>query len=169
MPGAGPVLAPIVPARNIFCVGKNDLAHAKEYSQGGFAAGAVKDRPVDDYPAIFTKPPSTVVGPEDRVELHPEAASQVDYEAELAEIIGKPGRNIAQADAMDHVWGYTIVNDVTARDRQKNHKQWSAGKSLDTFCPMGPWVVPADEIDGQALDISCTVKGERRQSAKPAI
>ena len=159
------LLAPIIPARNIFCVGKNYRAHAKEFSQSGFEAGASKDKHVDDYPAIFTKPPSTVIATEDRVEMHPEATSQVDYEAELAVIIGRPGRNIAEAEAMAHVYGYTIINDVTARDRQKNHKQWFSGKALDTFCPMGPWVVTADEIDGTNLDITCMVNGEPRQSA----
>lgn len=157
--------APIIPERNIFCVGKNYRAHAKEFSQSGFEAGAVKGKDVDDYPALFTKPPSTVIGPHRMVEMHPEATSAVDYEAELAVIIGRAGRNIPAGKALDHVWGYTIVNDVTARDRQKNHKQWFAGKALDTFCPMGPWAVTADEIDGENLDITCHVNGELRQEA----
>jgi 2-keto-4-pentenoate hydratase/2-oxohepta-3-ene-1,7-dioic acid hydratase in catechol pathway len=148
------LLAPIIPQRNIFCVGKNYREHAREFSASGFEAGASKDKPVDDYPAIFTKPASSVVGQD-----------AVDYEAELGVIIGKPGRNIAEADAMGHVWGYTIINDVTARDRQKNHKQWFMGKALDTFCPMGPWAVTADEVDGTNLDITCHVNGELRQKA----
>lgn len=159
------ILAPIVPERNIFCVGKNYYAHAKEFAGSGFEAGAVKGQEIDEYPAIFSKPPSTVCGPGDTVEMHPEATQAVDYEAELAVIIGRPGRNISEANAMEHVWGYTIVNDVTARDRQKRHKQWFAGKGLDTFCPMGPWIVTADEIDGQNLDIECRVNGEVRQQA----
>jgi 2-keto-4-pentenoate hydratase/2-oxohepta-3-ene-1,7-dioic acid hydratase in catechol pathway len=159
------LLAPIVPERNIFCVGKNYHAHAKEFSESGYEAGAVKGKEIDDYPALFSKPPSTVVGPGDTVELHPLATSAVDYEAELAFVIGRPGRNISTADAMNHVWGYTIINDVTARDRQKNHKQWLAGKGLDTFCPMGPWIVTADEIDAHNLDITCHVNGELRQKA----
>lgn len=144
-PGTAPVkldqvrlLAPIVPDRNVFCVGKNYRDHAREFSHSGFEAGAVRGQEIDDYPAIFTKPPSAIVGPGATVELHPEATSAVDYEAELAVVIGRSGRNIPEEDAMDHVWGYTIVNDVTARDRQRNHKQWFAGKGLDTFCPMGP-------------------------------
>ncbi len=159
------LLAPILPQRNIFCVGKNYREHAREFSQSGFEAGASKDKPVDDYPAIFTKPASSVIGQNAVVDLHPTVTDAVDYEAELAVIIGKPGRNIAEADAMSHVWGYTIINDVTARDRQKNHKQWFMGKALDTFCPMGPWAVTADEVDGANLDISCHVNGELRQKA----
>ena len=159
------LLAPIIPDRNIFCVGKNYFEHAKEFAGSGFEAGAVKGQEIDSYPAIFSKPPSTVVGPGAVVEMHPEATQAVDYEAELAVIVGRSGRNISEADAMKHVWGYTIINDVTARDRQKNHKQWLAGKGLDTFCPMGPWIVTADEIDGGNLDIECTVNGELRQKA----
>lgn len=159
------LMAPIIPQRNIFCVGKNYHAHAAEFSRSGFEAGAVVGKEVDEYPAIFSKPPSTVVGPDDTVELHPEATDSVDYEAELAVIIGRPGRNISEAQAMKHVWGYTIVNDVTARDRQRNHKQWFAGKGLDTFCPMGPWIVTADELDANDIDIECRVNGETRQKA----
>lgn len=159
------LLAPVIPSRNVFCVGKNYHAHAREFSQSGFEAGAIKGKEVDDYPALFSKPPSTIVGQGDTVELHPEVTDSVDYEAELAVVIGKPGRNIARADAMDHVWGYTIVNDVTARDRQKNHKQWFAGKNLDTFCPMGPWIVTADELDVNDIDVACHVNGELRQQA----
>jgi 2-keto-4-pentenoate hydratase/2-oxohepta-3-ene-1,7-dioic acid hydratase in catechol pathway len=158
------LLAPIIPSRNIFCVGKNYREHAREFSTSGFEAGASKDKPVDDYPAIFTKPASSVVGQDAVVDLHPTVTDAVDYEAELAVIIGKPGRNIAEGDAMGHVWGYTIINDVTARDRQKNHKQWFMGKALDTFCPMGPWAVTADEVDGTNLEITCHVNGELRQS-----
>jgi 2-keto-4-pentenoate hydratase/2-oxohepta-3-ene-1,7-dioic acid hydratase in catechol pathway len=159
------LLAPITPERNIFCVGKNYHAHAKEFSGSGFEAGAVKGQEIDEYPAIFSKPPSTVVGPGDKVDLHPQATSAVDYEAELALVIGTPGRDISEGDAMKHVWGYTIVNDVTARDRQRNHKQWLAGKGLDTFCPMGPWIVTDDEVDATNLDIECRVNGELRQKA----
>ena len=159
------LVAPIIPPRNVFCVGKNYHAHAQEFSRSGFEAGAVKGNEIDEYPAIFSKPVSSIVGPDDTVELHPEATNSVDYEAELAVVIGKPGRNISAADAMGHVWGYTIINDVTARDRQRNHKQWFAGKGLDTFCPMGPWIVTADELDARNIDIECRVNGELRQKA----
>jgi 2-keto-4-pentenoate hydratase/2-oxohepta-3-ene-1,7-dioic acid hydratase in catechol pathway len=89
----------------------------------------------------------------------------VDYEVELAVIIGKGGQDIAKADAYKHIFGYTVVNDVTARDRQKNHKQWFLGKTLDTFCPMGPWITTSDELDPEDLDVKCWVNGELRQNA----
>lgn len=158
--------APIaVPRRNIFCVGKNYGEHAREFSRSGFEAGAVKGAEIDDYPAVFSKGPNTVVGPADDVRLHPHVTSSVDYEAELAVIIGTAGEDIARADAFKHIFGYTIVNDVTARDRQKNHKQWYLGKTLDTFCPMGPWITTSDELDPENLDVKCWVNGELRQNA----
>jgi 2-keto-4-pentenoate hydratase/2-oxohepta-3-ene-1,7-dioic acid hydratase in catechol pathway len=159
------LLAPIIPSRNIFCVGKNYRTHAKEFASSGFEAGAVKGAEIDEYPAVFTKPPTSIIGPSDIVSLHSHITSSVDYEAELALIIGMPGRDIPKADAYRHIWGYTIINDVTARDRQRNHKQWFMGKALDTFCPMGPWVVTADELDPANLDIKCWVNGELRQDA----
>lgn len=118
------LLAPIPHRkRNIFCVGKNYTDHAKEFAGSGYEAGAVRGAEIDAYPAVFTKPASTVVGPGDTVSLHPHITSAVDYEAELALVIGKSGRDIRAERAYDHIWGYTIVNDVTARDRQRNHKQ----------------------------------------------
>ncbi len=160
------LLAPIVtPRRNIFCVGKNYLEHAREFSRSGFEAGAVKGAEVDDYPAVFSKPPSTVVGPGARVDLHSHVTSSVDYEAELTLVIGKGGRDIPAKDAFEHIFGYTIINDVTARDRQRNHKQWFLGKSLDTFCPMGPWITTRDEVDAENLDVKCWVNDELRQNA----
>lgn len=159
------LVAPISPRRNIFCVGKNYRAHAKEFAGSGYEAGAVKGAEIDEYPAVFTKPSTTVIGPGEPVNLHPHVTSSVDYEAELALIIGKAGRDIAPENAYDHIWGYTIINDVTARDRQRNHKQWFLGKALDTFCPMGPWVTTADEIKPDNLDLKCWVNGELRQQA----
>jgi len=160
------LLAPIVtPQRNIFCVGKNYLEHAKEFSRSGFEAGAVKGAEVDEYPAVFSKPPSTVVGPGARVDLHSHVTSSVDYEAELTLVIGKGGRDIPAKNAFNHIFGYTIINDVTARDRQRNHKQWFLGKSLDTFCPMGPWITTRDEVDAENLDVKCWVNDELRQNA----
>ena len=135
-----------MPRRNIFCVGRNYHAHAKELSGSVFKNNAAK---VDTWPIVFTKVPECVVGPTDEVRLPGEAISaQIDYEAELAVVIGKGGRNISREDALSHVLGYTIVNDVTARDVQMRHQQWDLGKSFDTFCPMGPWIVTADEMDG---------------------
>ena len=158
--------APIaLPRRNIFCVGKNYGEHAREFARSGFEAGAVKGAEIDDYPAVFSKGPNTVVGPADDVRLHAHVTSSVDYEAELAVIIGTAGETIARGDAYAHIFGYTIVNDVTARDRQKNHKQWYLGKTLDTFCPMGPWITTSDELDPENLDVKCWVNGELRQSA----
>jgi len=99
---------------------------------------------------VFTKFPETVVGPHDTVRLPgPAVSEQIDYESELAVIIGRGGRDISRARAMDHVLGYTIVNDVSARDVQVRHQQWMLGKNCDSFCPMGPWIVTADELDGR--------------------
>lgn len=158
------LLAPIPrPRRNIFCVGKNYRDHAREFAKSGYEAGAVKD--VDDFPAVFTKPATCVVGPGATVETHPNVTNAVDYEVELTIVIGRGGRDISRADALRHIWGYTIINDVTARDRQKNHRQWFLGKALDTFCPMGPWITTSDEVDGANLQVQTWVNGELRQDA----
>jgi 2-keto-4-pentenoate hydratase/2-oxohepta-3-ene-1,7-dioic acid hydratase in catechol pathway len=160
------LLAPVPnPRRNIFCVGKNYREHAKEFAGSGYEAGAVKGAEIDEYPAVFTKPPSTVIGHGDVVDLHRHVTSAVDYEAELTLVIGKGGRDIPRERAYEHIWGYTIINDVTARDRQRNHKQWFMGKALDTFCPMGPWITTADELDPENLEVKCWVNGELRQNA----
>ena len=160
------LLAPIpAPRRNIFCVGKNYTDHAREFAGSGYEAGAVQGAEIDAYPAVFTKPANTVTGPGETVSLHPHVTSAVDYEAELTLVIGKSGRDIPAARAYEHIWGYTIINDVTARDRQRNHKQWFMGKALDGFCPMGPWIVTADEVDPENLDVRCWVNGELRQNA----
>lgn len=149
------------PRRNVWCVGRNYHAHAKELQ-----ASVFKDSNADTkaWPIVFTKVPECVVGPTDDVQLPGAAVSeQIDYEAELAVIIGQGGKNIRQADAMKHVYGYTVVNDVTARDVQMRHQQWDMGKSFDTFCPMGPWIVTADEVDGRKTRVRCWVNGELRQ------
>ncbi|KHK59521.1 hydrolase [Burkholderia sp. A9] len=159
------LLAPIVPRRNVFCVGKNYREHAKEFAGSGYEAGAVKGAEIDEYPAVFSKPPSTIVADGDDVLLHSHVTTSVDYEAELAVVIGKGGRDIRAENALEHVWGYTIINDVTARDRQRQHKQWFLGKSLDTFCPMGPWITTADELQSDNLNVQCWVNGELRQNA----
>jgi 2-keto-4-pentenoate hydratase/2-oxohepta-3-ene-1,7-dioic acid hydratase in catechol pathway len=161
------LLAPIPrPRRNIFCVGKNYAAHAKEFAGSGFDAGhtgAPEELPSD--PIVFTKAPECVIGQGATIWSAEGVTDFLDYEAELAVIIGAGGRGITKADAMRHVWGYTIINDVTARDWQKRHKQWFLGKSFDTFAPMGPFAVTADAIDGAALELSCWVNGELRQHA----
>jgi len=149
------LLAPITaPARNVFCLGRNYADHAAE-------RGAA----VPEHPVYFTKPNTAVVGPGDDI-VHHAVTKELDYEVELAVVIGTAGRDIARDDALRHVFGYTIINDVTARDLQKRHGQWFKGKSLDTFCPMGPVLVTADEIpDPQALAISLRVNGQVRQSS----
>ncbi|MFI6097723.1 fumarylacetoacetate hydrolase family protein [Lentzea sp. NPDC051213] len=147
------VLAPIPrPRRNIFCVGLNYHDHVTEYEDSDYGIGNwLPDRPV-----IFSKATTAVIGTGTEIDRHPAVTSEVDYEGELAVIIGTGAQ----------VWGYTIVNDVTARDLQHAHKQWLVGKSLDTFCPMGPYVVTADEVpDVAALEIRTKVNGELRQHA----
>lgn len=158
---ASQLVAPIErPFRNVFCVGRNYHAHAKELSSSVFKDN---DKNVQSWPIVFTKVPESVVGPNDAVELPKGVSEQIDYEAELAIVIGKGGKNISRADAMNHVFGYTIVNDVTSRDVQMRHQQWDLGKSFDTFCPMGPWIVTADELDGQNTRVRCWVNDELRQ------
>ena len=166
-PVSGPVtiVAPVRrPRRNIFCVGKNYFDHAHEFARSGFdssaAAGAVPEAPI-----IFSKVPECVIGPGSTIEFDPAVSEAIDYEGELAVIIGKGGRAIAHSRALDHVWGYTTVNDVTARDVQGRLKQWHVGKSFDTFCPMGPWAVTADELNLNETWLRTWVNGELRQEA----
>lgn len=158
------LLAPIpVPSRNIFCVGKNYPDHVKEVQS---VLASEKDRKGDapTSPIIFTKAPSSVIGPMDPIPAWLDETESVDYEGELAVIIGKGGRKISQTNAMDHVYGYTILNDVTSRRMQKKHQQWFLGKSLDGFCPMGPCLVTKDEIkEVTELHVQTHVNGELRQ------
>ncbi|MEG2631974.1 MAG: fumarylacetoacetate hydrolase family protein, partial [Comamonas sp.] len=153
--------APIpLPRRNVWCVGRNYHAHAKELQTSVFKDHAAR---TDEWPIVFTKVPECVVGPHAEVHVPSEVSRQIDYEAELAVIIGKGGKNITRDAALDHVFGYTVINDVTARDVQMRHGQWDMGKSFDTFCPMGPWIVTADELDGTRTRVRCWVNGELRQ------
>ena len=139
------------PLRSLFCIGRNYHAHAAELATTVFRETMPKD---DPWPIVFGKLPECVIGPFDTVRLPGAAVSvQIDYESELAVVIGRGGRDIPKSRAMDHVFGYTIVNDVTARDVQMRHQQWDLGKSFDTFCPMGPWIVTADELDGRATRV----------------
>jgi 2-keto-4-pentenoate hydratase/2-oxohepta-3-ene-1,7-dioic acid hydratase in catechol pathway len=139
------------PRRNLFCAGRNYRAHAAELATTVFRT-SLPDK--DEWPIVFTKLPETVIGPRDTVRMpEPAISAQIDYESELAVIIGRRGRNISRSRAMDHVFGYTVLNDVSARDVQVRHQQWDLGKSFDTFCPMGPWIVGADELDGRALRV----------------
>ena len=146
------LLAPVPrPRRNIFCVGKNYHEHAKEFSNSGFDSSAKPGEDIPSHAIFFTKPPESVTGPNTNVIIPTAVSTAIDYEAELTIVIGKGGKGISEADAMNHVWGYTAINDVTARDWQQRHKQWFLGKSFDTFCPMGPWVVTADQIDANDI------------------
>jgi 2-keto-4-pentenoate hydratase/2-oxohepta-3-ene-1,7-dioic acid hydratase in catechol pathway len=156
------LLAPIPrPAKNVFCIGRNYMDHVKEGDR-------MFDRKPElpKVPNIFTKAPTCVVGPDAEVRYPSKLTQAFDYEIELGVIIGKGGRDIAATDAMDHVFGYTIINDVTARDLQRSHVQWFKGKSLDTTCPMGPWIVDKAEIgDPSDLELVFTLNGEERQRA----
>jgi 2-keto-4-pentenoate hydratase/2-oxohepta-3-ene-1,7-dioic acid hydratase in catechol pathway len=153
------------PRRNLFCVGKNYHAHAKEFAGSGFDSSAKSGGDIPQHPIIFTKVPECVIAPSEPIVIPTGVSTAIDYEAELAVIIGRGGKGIARAEAMKHVWGYTIVNDVTARDWQSRHQQWDMGKSFDTFCPMGPWLVSADECDGANTRVRCWVGDEERQNA----
>jgi 2-keto-4-pentenoate hydratase/2-oxohepta-3-ene-1,7-dioic acid hydratase in catechol pathway len=151
------LLAPIPrPGRNIFCVGKNYRDHVAEM-------GTAQDLP--EHPILFSKVPQSVIAPGAAIRIPTGVSEAIDYEAELAVVIGRAGRGIGKGDAWGHIFGYTILNDVTARDLQRRHVQWLIGKSLDTFCPMGPWIVTADEIDATSLDVALWVNGEERQKA----
>jgi 2-keto-4-pentenoate hydratase/2-oxohepta-3-ene-1,7-dioic acid hydratase in catechol pathway len=158
--------APIpVPRRNILCVGKNYRDHVVEFGRSGYDQ-ADKSEAMPEFPVVFSKATTAVNGPFDDIEPHTDVTSELDYEAELGVIIGRGGRGISREQAFDHVWGYTIINDFTARDLQRKHKQWLIGKSLDTHAPMGPYAVSADEIDDvTALQVESWVDGEPRQSA----
>lgn len=152
------LLAPIPrPSKNIFCVGKNYAEHAIEM-------GSKDDIP--EHVMVFTKAPTTVIAHDQNIDEHKEMTEQLDYEGELAVVIGKKGKGIKREEALNYVFGYTIINDVTARDLQAKHKQFFIGKSLDTTCPMGPWIVHKSAIaNPNNLDIKTTVNGEVRQDS----
>jgi 2-keto-4-pentenoate hydratase/2-oxohepta-3-ene-1,7-dioic acid hydratase in catechol pathway len=156
------LLAPVKPHKNVIAVGRNYREHAAEFSASGFDAS--EKQVVPEHPMIFTKATTSVIGPEDHIVLANDPTGTTDYEGELAVVIGRVTRNVTEADAADHVFGWTIVNDVTARDLQKRHIQWFVGKSPNTFCPMGPWIVTRDELPdiGQSW-LRTHVNGELRQ------
>ena len=156
------LMAPIPqPRKNVYCVGRNYAAHIAEGDKA-----QKQNVGVTEYPVYFTKPPTTVIGPDAPIPIFPQVSTSIDYEVELTVVIGKPGRNIAKADAWNHVFGYTVINDITARDVQRRHGgQYFKGKALDGSCPMGPWIVTADEIDNpHDLGIRLSVNGEQRQN-----
>lgn len=160
------LLAPIPrPARNLFCVGWN---YAEHFAEGKEFRGASAPQEVPEHPALFSKNPAAVVGPDAPVRHPGKHSSELDWEVELAVVIGKAGRDIAEAKAIDHVFGYTIANDVSVRDHQRTRHggQWFKGKSFDTHCPLGPWIVTADDIpDPHVLAISSRVNGVTKQSS----
>ena len=158
------VRAPIMPRNNVMAVGRNYHDHAKEFSASGFDASEKKMIP--DHPIIFTKALSSIVAPGDAIDTSMDPSGTSDYEGELGVVIGTGGHRIAAADAMAHVFGYTVINDVTARALQAQHVQFFIGKSAATFCPMGPCIVTADEFgDIGAARLRTTVNGEPRQDA----
>jgi 2-keto-4-pentenoate hydratase/2-oxohepta-3-ene-1,7-dioic acid hydratase in catechol pathway len=160
------LLAPIpVPRRDIICVGLNYHDHAKEFQSSGYDTNTSK-KAAPDHPIIFTKATTSVIGPGESIPSKNDPTNSIDYEGELGLVIGKRSRNIKKADAYGIIFGYTIINDVTARDLQNLHKQWFLGKSPDGFCPMGPAIVTADEIpDATKLKLVTKVNGEVRQDA----
>ena len=159
------VHAPIPhPRKNVFCLGRNYKSHIEEAARGRNVEVKLPDVPV-----FFTKAPTSINGPYDDIPWDPSVTDQVDYEVELAAIIGVRCKNVARAEALGCIFGYTILNDVSARDLQKSHGQWFKGKSLDGFCPMGPVVVTADEFgDPHQKRLGLRLNGETRQDSTTA-
>jgi 2-keto-4-pentenoate hydratase/2-oxohepta-3-ene-1,7-dioic acid hydratase in catechol pathway len=157
------LMAPLPrPTKNVFCVGRNYHDHVVE---GYRAAG--KETKLPAFPQFFTKPPTAVIGPVDDFPYDPGVTKALDYEVELALVIGTAGRNIPRARAMEHIFGVTVLNDITGRDLQRRHEQWFKGKGLDRSCPMGPCIVTLDAIaDLSALELTTKVNGEERQRGR---
>jgi 2-keto-4-pentenoate hydratase/2-oxohepta-3-ene-1,7-dioic acid hydratase in catechol pathway len=152
------------PTKNIVCLGLNYISHAKESAQ---ARG--REFKIPEAPVFFTKAPTSVNGPNDPIPWDPAITEQLDYETELGVVIGTGGLNIPRARALEHVFGYTVINDISARDVQKSHLQWFKGKSLDGSCPMGPVIVTADEFgDPQAKQLALRVNGVEKQRSSTA-
>ncbi len=152
------------PRKNVFCLGLNYASHAKET-----AAARGREAKLPEVPVFFTKAPTTVNGPYNPIPWDQSATQEVDWEAELAVVVGIGGKNLSRDPSLRHVFGYTVINDTTARDVQMKHIQWFKGKSMDGFCPMGPVIVTADEFgDPQAKRISCRVNGVTKQDSSTA-
>jgi len=158
------LLAPLVPRKNIMAVGRNYRDHAQEFSDSGFDAS--EKQMIPDHPVIFTKSTTSVIGHGDAIVLANDPTGTTDYEGEMAVVVGRTARNVTAESALDFVFGWTIINDVTARDLQKRHVQWFVGKSPDTFCPMGPWITTIDELPAIGSSwMRTVVNGEMRQEA----
>jgi 2-keto-4-pentenoate hydratase/2-oxohepta-3-ene-1,7-dioic acid hydratase in catechol pathway len=157
---------PMIPHRNIICVGKNYVDHIAEVSKRDAKDGKPNVTETPKFPMFFTKAPQTVIADLEKVELHEKLTKWLDYEVELAVIIGKQCRDVAPHRAMEKVFGYTIANDVTARDLQRRHGQFFKGKTLDTTCPLGPCIIPATDLDASDLDIKLTLNGEVKQHSR---
>lgn len=159
------LLSPIPePRRDIFCVGKNYYAHAQEFHSSGFDSSGKEAVP--SAPIIFTKATTSVVGPDATVKGSLDHTNTVDYEGELGVIIGTRAFQVSKGDAYAQVFGYVVINDVTSRELQRHHNQWVIGKGIDTFCPMGPYIVTADEVgDITTLELETRINGEVRQKA----
>ena len=160
------LVAPIpVPRRNVFCVGRNYKEHVAEAAKA--RATEVK---LPEVPHFFTKPPQSVIGPYDDIPWDAAVTQQLDYEVELGVVIGRAGRNIPRERALDYVFGYTVINDITARDLQRRHGQWFKGKGLDGSCPMGPWIVERAALpDPQNVMVRLRVNGEQRQESNTSM
>jgi 2-keto-4-pentenoate hydratase/2-oxohepta-3-ene-1,7-dioic acid hydratase in catechol pathway len=160
IPLAGVALeAPVRPERNVFCVGRNYLEHALE---GARAAGRELKMPT--VPTFFTKAPTAIAGPDTTLRLSAAVSREYDYEAELAVVIGAECKDVAESEALHVVFGYTALNDVTARDLQREYGQWFKGKSLDSSCPLGPWVVTPEEVgDPHSLELRLRRNGIEKQ------
>jgi len=156
------------PPRNVFCVGWNYSEHFEEGKQArGQSGPQLAPQEIPQFPSLFTKNPATVIGPDAPIIFPAPHSEQLDWEAELAVVIGKGGRDIAEAAAMSHVFGYTCANDVSVRDVQRRHGgQWFKGKNFDTHLPMGPWIVTADDLDPSDLAIRSRVNGVGKQDSR---
>jgi 2-keto-4-pentenoate hydratase/2-oxohepta-3-ene-1,7-dioic acid hydratase in catechol pathway len=155
------LLAPLLPRRNVMCLGKNYADHAREMQ-------TAHNEPLElpKFPVVFTKATTTVSGPNDPIPFNPQVSEEIDWEVELAVIIGKQGINIPVEQVMEYVFGYTVLNDVTARDLQRQGKQFFKGKSLDGYCPTGPWIITCDELPNpHDLDVRCLVNGVEKQAS----
>uniref|UniRef100_A0A0C4DJ50 Bifunctional 4-hydroxyphenylacetate degradation enzyme n=1 Tax=Fusarium oxysporum (strain Fo5176) TaxID=660025 RepID=A0A0C4DJ50_FUSOF len=155
-------LLPTISGRDIMAVGKNYMEHAKEFNSSGYDSSDKTDRP--SHPVIFTKRATSIIAHGDVILPHAEFSQTLDYEGEIGVVVGKTGYRVSEADAWDYVWGYTIINDMTARERQRDHKQFFIGKSADTFCPIGPVAVSKDDLPS-VLKVETHVNGELRQSS----